>query len=165
MLLRFSGIICIFFFSSSFTYSQKIGASEPTKVPNTSITITPPEHFMMSNQFSGFIHAGTGSTILIQEKIGIPFVYYKGENAKENFESQGVTLVEERALKTNLGKPCYVYVLSFKVIEAEKEIVFERILLLTGDYNNTIVLNANYPVMVKEVIFEVLMNSLLSVEF
>ena len=158
-------IIFLFLITNTFCYSQQLGASEPIKMPNTSVTITPPEHFIMSNQFAGFIHMATGSTILVQETEGVPFVYYKGENASENFEKQGVTLVEERTLKTNSGKPCYAYVLSFKVEESGKEVVFERILLLTGDYNKTIMLNANYPVIVKELIFEVLMNSLLSVEF
>lgn len=138
---------------------------EPVEIGNTSITIAPPAHFVKSETFPGFLHPGTAASILVKHSVGVPFVHYTGTEAKDNFEKQGLTVVSEEELKTNSGKKAFLYVLSFTVEENEKEMVFERMIFLTGDYNNTVMLNANYPQIVRELLYEVLKESLLTVQF
>jgi hypothetical protein len=46
-----------------------------------------------------------------------------------------------------------------------KVLQFERMMLFTGDYHNTIWLNASYPTMLKKILYPALKQSLLSVLF
>jgi len=61
-----------------------------------------------------------------------------------------------------------LYLLSFSVTSTDtskKVMQFERMMLFTGDYQRTIWINASYPVLVKKLLYQVIKESLLSVEF
>ena len=42
---------------------------------------------------------------------------------------------------------------------------YQRMSFLTGDMNNTIFINANYPVLVKDLVYDAIKNSLLTAKF
>jgi len=80
---------------------------------------------------------------------------------KKYFKSQGVKLLAQENIKTSDNKNGIMYIVAFKV----DDVPFERIMYFTGDYNRTIWINANYPVTARNVLFNVLKNSVLSVQF
>jgi hypothetical protein len=125
------------------------------------VSIRPPAHFAVSDDFDGFIHLGSASTIIVQREEGTPYVFYKSKKIEQHFEAQGIQVLGVEELKTNAGKKGLLYKLSFSV----EGITFIRLIYLTGDHHSTIILNANYPEMAAELLHDQLMASLLSVTF
>jgi hypothetical protein len=82
-------------------------------------------------------------------------------------QQQNVSIVGREQVSTNSGKPAELILLSFELINLENNtpVVFERMILLTGDYQNTIWIDANYPVIARNLLLVPLRESLLSVEF
>jgi hypothetical protein len=137
-------------------------------VPGTSVRMIQPAHFLASAQIKGFVHAGSSATIQVNEVEGSPWTLVVKGVTKEYLESQGVTYIGEEMVKTNSGVEGKMYFVTFSVKSAknpEEMIEYERILFFTGDYNKTIWINANFPVLVKGLLFDLLKESLLSVEF
>jgi len=139
-------------------------AQEQGRVPNlnqqTEISITPPQYFEPSAQFNGYMHPTSAATILIQEISGTYFRTILPGLTAEYFESEGVQLISQEAVTTASGMKGQLYILRFTI----QEVDFERLMLFTGDYQNTAWLIANYPLMAKPELEEVIRNSLLSVQ-
>lgn len=130
-------------------------------VEGTHIKIQPPEYFMFSEQIPGYIHPGTSSTIQIQEIIGTSWVMIRSAMTNEYFESQGTTLISETEVTMKDGKSGVLYLVEFNVDGFD----YERLMLFAGDYNNTIWINANYPKAAKNIIQNILTESLLTAQF
>ena len=173
-------IILIFVFSlifTSFSIAQDIAKAKVAKdttiaeilktetiyvdVPNTSVQIIPPAHFIFMEQAGGFLHVGTSSSIQVQEITGTAYTMITPGLTKDYFKSQGVTLLAEEDIITKSGQKGKLFTVSFVVENVE----FERLMFFTGDYNKTIWINANYPVAVKEILNVVLKESLLTAKF
>jgi hypothetical protein len=60
-----------------------------------------------------------------------------------------------------------MFLLSYTIESPENEtpINFERLMLFTGTYQMTVWIEANYPVQARSLLYNVLRESLLSVEF
>jgi len=127
---------------------------------DTSIKIVPPAYFRPYGK-NGFIHQGASASIQILEIDNTPYVMVTKGLTKEYFKTQGVKLLAQEDIKTSDNKNGKMYIVAFKV----DDIPFERIMYFTGDYNRTIWINANYPVAARNVLFSVLKNSVLSVQF
>ncbi len=128
--------------------------------PGTTVKIKPPMHFVAYKKINGFIHPGSSSTIQVTEIPEIPYVMYTKGLTASYFEKQGVKLISELDVTTTKNKPGKMYIVSF----SSNGVEFERIMLFTGDYNHTIWINANYPVMVKFLLFDALKRSVLTVD-
>jgi hypothetical protein len=140
--------------------------SAPVHVPNTSVTITPPLYFKASTTFNGFIHDGAGATIQISETEGKPYPYMAQAMAnEENLKKQGITLISQEKVTIISGKQAIMLVIGFEVKGPKQTFNYERIVFLTGDYNKTIIINMNYPVAAKDILFQVLKQSLLTVNY
>ncbi len=135
--------------------------NNPVLIPNTQVKFVPPEHFKYLDNINAFIHLGSASTIHISEIEDSPYIMVTAGLTEEHFISQGVELISKEDVKTKNNKDGIMYIVAFTV----KEVEFERIMYFTGDYNKTVWVNANYPVLVKNVLFNVLKESILSVEF
>jgi hypothetical protein len=156
----------LFFGSYTLLFSQQAAqnsaraANESVQVPGTPVTIIPPTYFELSTQFQGFIHLPTASTIQISVLDTIPFMYMRKGFTNEELISQGATPIQREEVKTAAGDPALLIVFGFTANEHE----FERIMLITGDYQRSVILNANYPVLGRENLHEVLKQSVLSVQ-
>jgi hypothetical protein len=88
-------------------------AEESVDVPGTGVQLTPPQHFVLSQEFPGFIHPGSASTILITREEGTPFVFYQHKNVEQSFEEQGIEVIKVEEIKNNERKKGILYTLAF----------------------------------------------------
>jgi len=133
---------------------------EPQMLASTTADITPPEYFEKAEQFYGYIHKGSASTILIQELAGTSYLLIQQGMTPEYFAQEGFTYISEEEVQTSSGLSGILYRMSFTVQETE----FERLMFFTGDYHRTFWLVANYPAMVKDQMFGVMKKSLLTLQ-
>ncbi|MEX0812928.1 MAG: hypothetical protein WD048_11985 [Chitinophagales bacterium] len=135
--------------------------SDRISVPGSKVSMVPPEGFELSNEFQGFIHLASSSAIQVTEHPGVNPAAMKFSFTEEVLEPQGITLEGKEEVKTNAGVPASLILVSFTVEGMD----FERYIFITGDHNNMYIINANYPVMTKELIQDKMKESLLTVEF
>ncbi|PLX09297.1 MAG: hypothetical protein C0596_01745 [Marinilabiliales bacterium] len=133
----------------------------PVLIPGTNIMMTPPEHFLVSESIPGLIHPGYSTTVQVQEVVGTSYVMIKQAMTPEHFESQNVTLISEEDIKMSNGMGGVLYLVEFTV----KGYQYERLMLFAGDYNNTIWINANYPKSTKALLYDLLVESLLTAHY
>jgi len=138
-------------------------------IPGTKVQFVPPAYFkpFAKDGKFGYIHEGASSTISFQIADGTPYLMTIHALTPEFFKSQNLTLVSSENVRTKEGIDAKIYVVSFKVKskDGKQEYEFERIMFFTGDLSKTIWINANYPVVVKKMLFEVLKQSILTVKF
>ena len=130
-------------------------------VPKTNVRFIPPAHFIYMEQNGGYMHVGTSSSVQVLEIKGTAYTMITPGMTKDYFMSQGVNLIGSEDVVTKSGQKGKIFTVSFFVENVE----FERLMFFTGDYNNTIWINANYPVAVKEMLNTVLKESLLTAQF
>jgi hypothetical protein len=141
---------------------------KPYAVPNTDIVIIPPAHFKYVDAINGFIHVGTSASITVQELDNISYLQIIEGLTPEYFAKQNVTVLNSEDVKTRSGMTGKLYTLGFSTVSndsAKKILHYERLMLFTGDYQHTIWLSANYPELLKKVLYNVLKESLLTVNF
>ncbi|MBN2779184.1 MAG: hypothetical protein JXR36_16245 [Bacteroidales bacterium] len=134
---------------------------ELVQIPGTSVTLVPPEHFLVSENIPGLLHPGSSTTVQVQEVIGTSYIMIDQAMTPEHFESQNVTLISKENVKMQNGMSGVLYLVEFTV----KGYDYERIMLFAGDYNNTIWINANYPTSAKSLLYDVLVECLLTAQY
>lgn len=125
------------------------------------VKIKPPAYFKPFKNQNAFIHIRTSSTIQVNIIEDTPYNLITAKMNEEYFYNQGFTLVSKEVVKTSEGKEGILYIVSFKV----KDIEFERMMFFTGSYHQTIWVQANYPVLMKKLLFNVIKAGVLSVKF
>ena len=170
-MIKFSLIILITFcYSVVFSQdtSQTIKKLEPrTQVAGTHFSIQPPEHFNYSEKLNGFIHPGSASSIVITEAENISWIQACQDLTPENLSGQNVSLISMEDIQLKNGMKGRFYVMRLIVASndsTKQNMEFERLMLFTGDYHRTGWLNANYPSLLKPVLYDILRESMLSVE-
>jgi hypothetical protein len=169
-------LVLVSFFLSYDSYSQGFSQAQKDSVlnayvtlPNSDISMVPPAYFkpFLNDGKFGFMHEGAGASISIQEILGTPYPIVVQYMSKEYLETQGVKFIAKENVQTTQKKDAIIYLVSFSVKskDGSKEIQYERIMLFTGDYNRTIWISANYPVVARKMLFNPLRISLLSVKF
>lgn len=134
---------------------------EFVQVSGTNISLVPPEHFLVSENIPGLIHLGSSTTVQVQEVVGTSYIMIDQAMTPEHFESQNVTLISKENVKMQNGTSGVMYLVEFTV----KGYDYERLMLFTGDYNNTIWINANYPKSAKSLLYDVLIDCLLTAQY
>jgi len=175
MNIRTIAFLVILSFVSLYSYSQELKSDSLTKphlkpysVPNTDIIITPPAYFKYIDAINGFVHVGTSASITIQEINNISFLQITEGLSPEYFEKQNATVLSTEDVTTKSGMAGKIYTLGFTTVSndsAKKVLKYERMILFTGDYQRTIWISANYPEFLKNVLYNVLKESLLTVSF
>lgn len=172
-LIKFSAIVVLLsLFTVSKVNAQTSGDSSLTSpdtivegsrvlISGIGVSLVPPAHFVQSDDFNGFIHLGSASTLVITREEGTPFIFYKTKKVAQNFEAQGIDFLGMEEIKGDHGTKGILYTLSFTV----EEITFIRLIYITGDYNAAIIVNANYPEMAKELMHDIMLESVLSVSY
>ena len=134
---------------------------------SSGVSIIPPAYYLpfVQKDKTGFIHKGAGSTIQVQILDGMIYTMIAGGLTTEEFLRQNATLKEHYTILTNDNQKAELFIVSFFIKALDKDVEYERLMLLTGDHTRTVWVSANYPLMAKPVVFNVLKESLLSVEF
>ena len=111
---------------------------------------------------------GTSASINVVEIDNISYLQITEGLTPAYFAEQNATIINVTDVKTKSGMDGKLYTLSFNVTAndtSKKVLQFEKMMLFTGDYQHTIWISANYPVMLKKVLYLVMRESILSVCF
>jgi hypothetical protein len=144
-------------FKEEFTFNEEF----LVKIPETSIQIMPPEHFIFSEQVPGFIHIGTSATIQITEIKGTSYVMLKNGLTEKNLKDQNVQLLNNYEIEMLDGTPGHLFQVEF----TSNNIKYLRYILLAGDYHNTMWISGSYAYRAKEIIEDILLQSMLTAKF
>lgn len=146
-------------------------ADKPIRVflSDSSASFIPPVYFQKIDQEEAlaYIHPGAFSSIQLKVVNEIPYTRISEAVNEETMSAQGVKVLVREDLTTLSGHQAVMFLLSYTVENPENgtPINFERLMLLTGTYNMTVWIDANYPVEARSLLYNVLRESLLSVEF
>jgi len=128
-----SGLTAI---DESFVYDE----NKMVAIPNTNIRIQPPEYFQFSDSLPGFLHIGTMSSIQVKEVVGTSYVLISMAMDSAYFASQGMKLISAEPVVMHDGSDGILFTTEMKL----KGFVFERLILMSGDYHFTMWINAGY---------------------
>lgn len=143
--------------NENFEYNRELLVN----IPGTSVKIMPPEFFLISEEIPGFVHLGTSATVQVNEIFGTSYIMLDEAMTEEHFKEQGVDFKKKKEVQLVNGTTGILYIVEFEV----KNRRYERLMLFAGDYHNTMWINASYPLISKEILQDVLLNSLLTAEF
>ncbi len=157
-------------FLSIVVFSQdSVKTEKYYRVKGTNIKIIPPKYFMtMPSAPNVLIHPSTSSSIQVNEIKGLGYPMSIKKLTTEYIEQQGAKVIYRKDTLTLDGKKGTLFLLRFKVKGKDAnrtEMEYERFMFFTGNYNNTIWISANYPLIAKETIAPVLLHSVLSATF
>ncbi len=132
--------------------------SKMMSIPNTNIRIQPPEYFRFSESVPGFVHVGTMSSIQVEEVVGTSYLLISAAMDSAYFATQGMTLISSEPVIMHDGSEGILYTAEMKL----KGFVFERLVLMSGDYHYTIWINAGYIKMLSQKLKPVILQSILT---
>ncbi len=136
--------------------------------PGTDVSIVPPKYFVVLPVKNTLLHPPTSSTIQINEIDGTAYSMLVKKITPEYIEKQNAHFISKKELVTDDGKKATLFLVSFTVTAKDSlhtQMEFERYMFFTGNYQKTVWINVNYPVIAREAIADVLLKSLLSVKF
>ena len=167
-LFLFSIYIAIFNLIA-FPQADSLIAPHYLRIKGTDIELMPPKFFItLPSQNNVLVHPSTSSTIQVNEMKGLGYPLSISKLTNEHIEKQGAKLIFKKDTVMANGNKATLYLIRFKVTGKDANhttLEYERYMLFTGDYNNTMWINANYPVIAKETIASVLLKSILSARF
>ncbi|MGQ9847048.1 MAG: hypothetical protein ACUVQP_06050 [Bacteroidales bacterium] len=140
---------------------------DPIMLPQTNVWISPPKNFKPVESIRGLIHLATTTSITCTEIKGFNYTQIIEQLTPEYIASQNAILNETEEVTTDNGMPGKLFTISFTVPAKDskhKDTPFERLMLFTGDMDNTVWLNATYPQSVKRFVYKIVRKSLLSVK-
>lgn len=140
--------------SDNFVYDE----SRMVAIPSTNIRIQPPEYFQYSDSLPGFLHVGTMSSIQVQEVVGTSYLLISMAMDSAYFASQGMTLISSEPVVMHDGSEGVLFTAEMKL----KGFVFERLILMSGDYHFTIWINAGYIKLMRDKLRPVILQSMLT---
>lgn len=123
--------------------------------------VTAPEGFVVSEAFNGYIHYQTSSTILIQYVENATYLQLADGMDEAFFSRNNLNFVSKTPFETTDGVNGIIFTSTFKLKETE----FVRYTVYLGDMNNTLWLNITYPLMVEELVKNVVEETIKSAQF
>ena len=140
--------------SDNFVYDE----SKMVAIPNTNIRIQPPEYFQYSDSIPGFVHVGTMSCIQVEEVVGTSYLLISRAMDSAYFATQGMTLISVEPVVMHDGSDGLLFTAEMKL----KGFVFERLVLMSGDYHFTMWINAGYIKLLSNKLKPVILQSMLT---
>ena len=131
---------------------------------NTTIKIRTPRYFLefSNDQVSGFMNTGTAASIVGFENNDLAYAGYYELMAEEAFSKvDSAKYLGVEKVKTLSGKPAQFFFYTFTVDNVD----VIRIMFVTGDEKQMILLQANYPLVFDPLLRQVIVQSFLTVEF
>lgn len=139
----------------------------PILLPQTNVWISPPKNFKPIESIRGLIHLPTTTSITCTEIKGYNFERITEQITPEYIAKQDAVLDSVEEVTTNSGMPGKLFTISFTIPakdSTQKDTPFERLMLFTGNIDNTVWLNATYPKSVKRFVYKIVRKSLLTVK-
>ena len=140
--------------SDNFVYDE----SKMVAIPSTNIRIQPPEYFQYSDSLPGFLHVGTMSSIQVQEVVGTSYLLISMAMDSAYFASQGMRLISVEPVVMHDGSDGLLFTAEMKL----KGFVFERLILMSGDYHFTMWINAGYIKLMRDKLRPIILQSMLT---
>lgn len=146
-------------------------AQEKVVFEDRQISMIPPIGFVEVDFFTGFFNYSNGSSIQIEPVDSVAYLLVAQGFTKEVLEPQGVTFISKEDIVTPDGRKGILVLMQFQVTQNHPETgevevrEYERLSFLTGDMNRTIYISANYPLIVKDLVFEAIRQSLFTAKF
>lgn len=166
--------ICAFLFyatqvSNAQDKSQLTDGKTRFYIPLSGVSLIPPAYFRLieKDENVAFLHPGSFSSLQVKRIDKIPYFIFTESITQDVLKEQGVTLLEKKEITTYSNKPGTLVHVSFsmKAKNSDLNIEFERLMFFTGNYNETIWIDATYPLEAKSLLYNVLLHSILTVEF
>jgi hypothetical protein len=111
----------------------------PIQVPGTKVSLVPPPTFVLSQQFPGFGHEQSGSSIMVTE-MPAPYAQITAAFTKEGLATQGMSVLSQRDI-TISGKPAFL----IHVRQSAQGTVFLKWIVATGTDKETVLITATFP--------------------
>jgi len=128
-------------------------------VAGTKVSMILPEGFEKAENFNGFQHIETGSSIIIVEMPG-PFSEYKKGFTKAKGKSHGMDLIDKQDITINGFSAILI-----EAVQPAYGTIFNKYILVFGTEQNTIMINGTFPKELKKVMSADIKKSLLSVVY
>jgi hypothetical protein len=141
------------------TISNVESYKTPEQVDADLTMITPPEGFISSDQFHGYIHPSLGSAILMMMIKNTSYLILKQGMTDDFFNENQLTKLSEENLITADGTKGIIYKCSFNTQDND----FIRYIVYAGDLNQTLWINVTYPKMIEELMDPAIMSSFQSI--
>jgi len=138
----------------NFVYDE----SKMVAIPNTNIRIQPPEYFKYSDSLPGFLHVGTMSSIQVEEVVGTSYLLISRAMDSAYFATQGMTLISVEPVVMHDGSDGLLFTAEMKL----QGFVFERLILMSGDYHFTMWINAGYIKLMSNKLKPIILQSMLT---
>lgn len=132
-----------------------------TLIPTTNIKMQVPESFNIVPEIPGLVNPITATSYEFKEYVGTSYIMLDEAMKKQNFEAQGVKLLEKQDFITNTGITGLLYRFEIYI----DGVRYERIMLLAGDYHNTMWINVNFLYDFKSVVETLILKSLKTLTF
>lgn len=108
--------------------------------PETGMSVQAPQHFDTTYMYKGLLHKATSSSLVSAIARDRNPIAFNQSLTKEYFSTQNLVLIKSEKIVTAKWEGI-LYYLSFEV----KNIKMQRMMLVTGTYNDTYILMANFP--------------------
>jgi len=118
--------------------------------------LTPPEGFVVAEEFNGYIHYQAGAAIILTLIEHVNYIKLSEGMTEEFFKENGLTKISENAVALDNGTKGIKYKFSFEIDEME----FVRYMVYVGDLNKTLWLNITYPKQLEELVEGEILKSL-----
>lgn len=127
-------LLVVFLFQFSFGQTEK-----HIKVEGTKCSLIPPDGFEKVNNFSGFQHTETGSSIMVTE-LPAPYQMLVESFTPEALKGKGMNLISKNEINFKQSKAMMYY-----VSQSASGTTYLKQILMFGDDKKTIMINGIYP--------------------
>lgn len=141
--------------------SSSILYKEPESFPANLSLLTPPEGFVVSDQFNGYIHYQVGAAIIMTLIKNISYLQLSGGMTEDFYKENQLTKLSESPVLTKNGTKGIMYKFYFNLQNTD----FIRYMVYVGDLNQTLWLNITYPKLVDELMEPELLKSIQTINF
>lgn len=128
--------------------------------PETGFSINAPQHFDTTYMYKGLLHKATSSSLVSTKAVDRNPIAFNQGLTKEYFRTQNLVLVKTEKIVTPKWEGV-LYYLSFEI----KNVKMQRMMLVTGTYNDTYILMANFPDMFSSQLVVPIRESMLTLLF
>jgi hypothetical protein len=128
--------------------------------PETGLSLQAPQHFDTTYMYKGLLHKATSSSLVSTKAVGRNPIAFNQGLTKEYFSTQNLVLVKSEKIVTARWEGV-LYYLYFEV----KNVKMQRMMLVTGTYNDTCIIMANFPDMFSSQLVVPIRESMLTVLF
>ncbi len=110
------------------------------QVPGTSVSITPPNGYVVADRFAGFMYEATGSSIMVTEIPGPYVEVTAGFNDKKRMQAQGISLLSKSSVKVDGHTGMLLH-----IEQSAHGILFKKWMLAVDRSSATTLIVTSYP--------------------